>query len=325
MSLAPKAGPFISYRAKMLGSVGTQSSFLNADEGPSLFLGSGLLDPRFQFTFSPGQRPGQNTFGFINNEYALINQVPSAIAANNIAASQSPGAGAITLVSASGAGITVNVTIQRADTGAQIVGTSAAPLLAIDTQMSPLRFGDPINGSICFWDPTKAISRAVQIVSGGNDSGINFTVNGYDLYGFPLSATLAGGNVAAVTTTKAFKYISSVTHTGSVASTVTVGTSDVIGFPMRSDFFGDLAMVYNNTWVTASTGYVAAVQTNPSTATTGDVRGTMLVGTGGIGTPTNGTIRLQLYLSPPLANMNISTNVNGLFGVTQNLAQNNGT
>lgn len=319
MSLSPKSGPYIAYNPKMLGGIGTQSANLNPDEGTSLFhRGSGLLDPRWQFTFSPGQRPGQNTFGFISNEYALINQVPSAASATNIAASQSPGAGAIVLVSVSGAGITTGVSINRPDTGALVTG-----LLAIDVAMSPFRMGDPINGSIVFWDPTKAVSRALQFVSGGNDSGITFTVNGFDLFGFPMSETRAGANIGTATFQKAFKYVQSITHTGSVATTLTIGTTDIIGTPLRTDFWGDLALVWNNNWVTApGTGYVAANTTSPATASTGDVRGTVNVSATTPGSASDGVKRLQLFLSPPLGNM---VSVNGLFGVTQNTALNNGS
>lgn len=319
MSISGKEGPYVAHRGNMLGGAGTQSAFLNPDQGPSLFIsGSGMLDPRVPFTYMPGQRPGQNTFGFISNDYALINQVPSAAAANNIALSQSPAAGAIVLTA--GTGITSGITITRADNpGLQVSG-----LFAIDGAMLPLRFGDQLLGSICFWDPTKAVSRSIQIVSGGNDSGINFTVTGFDLYGYPMQETRAGGNAGASNFQKAFKYIQSVTHTGSIASTVTVGTTDVLGFPLRSDFFGDVTLIWNNTYITAATGYTAAVTTSPATAATGDVRGTWnLASTSG--GASDGTKRIQLSLTPPLGNMNVGANVNGLFGVPQFTALNNGS
>lgn len=101
----------------------------------------------------------------------------AAAAANNIALSQSPAAGAITL-NGSTAGV-------------------------LDTQ------------------------RRVIIVSGGNDSGITFTVNGTNQAGFPISDSFAGTNAGTAQSNLDFLTVTSVTHTGSVASTITIGTNTV--------------------------------------------------------------------------------------------------
>lgn len=314
MSISALHGPLVIMKSNPSGSSGPAGSAnQNPQEGPSpITQGVGLLDPRFPFTYYPGQATTRPVFMFVGGgDYITINAVPSALAANNIAASQSPGAGAITLVSSSGAGITVSTTITRADTGASVSG-----LLAIDSAMTPLAFGQ--DGAISAWDPSKAISRAIRYVSGGNDSGITFTCNGYDLYGYPMSETVTGANIGTATGTKAFKYIASITHTGSVAGTLTIGTTDVFGLPLRSDVWGDTAILWANAWITAATGYTAAVTTNPATATTGDVRGTYAVQ----GTASDGSRRLIVYANPIIGN--IST-VNGLFGVPQFTSLNNGT
>jgi hypothetical protein len=314
MTVVPFQGPLVIYKSNPSGSSGPAGSAnQNPQEGPSpINQGMGLLDPRFPFTYYPGQDNRRPVFMFMGGgDYITVNAVPSTLAANNIAASQSPGAGAIVLVSSSGAGITINTTITRADTGAAVTG-----LLAIDGAMTPLGFGQ--DGTVSLWDPSKAISRAIRYVSGGNDTGITFTCNGYDLYGYPISETTTGANAATATGTKAFKYISTITHTGSVAGTLTIGTTDVFGLPLRSDVWGDTSIVWNNAWVTANNGYVAAVTTNPATAITGDVRGTYLVQ----GATSNGTLRLIVYASPLAGN--VST-VNGLFGVPQFTSLNNGT
>lgn len=109
----------------------------------------------------------------------------AAASATNIAASQSPGAGAIL-----------------------INGSAATAGLA-----------------------TLDAARRVLITSGGNDSGITFTVTGKNFAGNPLTETITGGNIAAVATTQDFKTVSSVTHTGSVAGTVTIGTNGVGSSP----------------------------------------------------------------------------------------------
>lgn len=105
----------------------------------------------------------------------------AAASATNIAASQSPGAGAIT-----------------------INGSAATSGVA-----------------------TLDAARRVLITSGGNDSAITFTVVGTNRTGNPLSETVTGANASTAQTTQDFLTITSVTHTGTVAGTVTVGTSGV--------------------------------------------------------------------------------------------------
>lgn len=107
-------------------------------------------------------------------------RVLAAAVANNIAASQSPGAGAITL------------------NGSAVVNGVAI----LDTQ------------------------RRILITSGSSDAGITYTVNGTNGAGFPISDTFAGGATTAQSNLD-FLTVTSVTHSGSVASTVTIGTSAV--------------------------------------------------------------------------------------------------
>jgi hypothetical protein len=301
------SGPLIVYGDRNAQGVGATGSN-NAHKGPSLFWGgAGLFDPRGQY-----DRTKYGALGFSGTtRIPVIDAVPSTISAVNIAASQSPAAGVINLVSVTGAGITVLAAPLTVWPAGNVIPTGA---LAIDGVPGLVSFGRPQVGSgytaISLYDPTKAIARAVTLTSGGNDSGINYTVNGYDIYGYPMTQTLAGGNVAAVTTTKAFKFITSVTHTGSVVGTLTIGTSDVYGFPIRLDTLGYLDLVWNAAIVTATTGFVPAVTTSPATASTGDVRGTYLVQ----GAASDGTRRLQIGITPSVANL--GSNV-GLFGVTQ--------
>lgn len=293
-------GPIISFGQGAQSAPGQE---YNEDAGPSLFYqGTGLLDPRLPYTYSPGNT-NYPPSAWLSSCMIGIDAVPSAISAVNIAASQSPGAGAITLVSSSGAGITAGVSITNAATGATVTG-----LLAIDTAMSGVGFGQSPYG-VKIWDPTKAVARNVRLTSGGNDSGITFTVSGYDLYGYAMTETITGANVGVASGAKAFKYVSGVTHTGSVAGTLTIGTGDVIGLPLRADYWGQVHVVYNNALVTASTGFTAAVTTSPATATTGDVRGTYA-----LQSASDGTKRLHIYCYPSVANISSTT---GLLGVTQ--------
>ena len=92
------------------------------------------------------------------------------------------------------------------------------------------------------------------------------------------------------------------------ASTVSVGTADVFGFPLRADAFAYVPIYWNNTLITASTGFVAAVTTDPATVSTGDVRGTYAVQTA-----SDDTKKLQVFWRPNAANISQV----GQFGVAQ--------
>lgn len=112
----------------------------------------------------------------------------AAASANNIAVSQSPGAGAILL------------------NGAAVANGVAT----IDTVSAT----------------NSAAGRRVLITSGTSDAGINFTVNGTNTSGQNISDTFAGGATTAQSNLD-FVTVTSVTHTGSVASTITIGTNGV--------------------------------------------------------------------------------------------------
>lgn len=68
--------------------------------------------------------------------------------------------------------------------------------------------------------------RRVLITSGASDAGITFTVKGTNQAGNAITDTFAGGAVTAQSNLD-FKTITAITHTGSVASTLTAGTSGV--------------------------------------------------------------------------------------------------
>jgi len=69
--------------------------------------------------------------------------------------------------------------------------------------------------------------RRVLITSGSDDSGITFTVTGTNQPGFPITETIAGGNATSVFSNLDFKTVTNVTHSGSVAGTLTVGTNSI--------------------------------------------------------------------------------------------------
>jgi len=202
----------------------------------------------------------------------------------------------------------ISVPPSAAITGGTITGTGTG-------LVSSVAYG--LDNCINLWNPVALLGRAVSITSTTSQiSAATFTVRGFDVYGFPVTEVITTSGTSATTTNgkKAFRYILSVTpNTTDGTGSYSVDTTDIIGFPLRSDTFQigteyDIAIASNNATVAATTGYTAAVKT-VATATTGDVRGTFA-----LQTPSNGTLRFLTTQSPPLPALG---SIAGLFGVTQ--------
>jgi hypothetical protein len=176
------------------------------------------------------------------------------------------------------------------------------------------------------FDATQGASRTLALRQTTVTTGGSVTVAGYDVFGVAISETLTGNG----TTTfgkKAFKYVVSVTpSTTSPTATATfeVGIGDVFGFPVRADKGAYLTACYGTTFLTSTNGFTAAI-TGVSTATTGDVRGTLQISTAGaLGTSfvaplINGTSRLMMVYDLPMNNVLFATSTAtaSLFGVPQ--------
>jgi hypothetical protein len=166
------------------------------------------------------------------------------------------------------------------------------------------------SNTINLWNPQALVARAVSVTGVTSGTGGDFLVSGYDIYGVPMSEKItAGAGVSTVNGKKAFKYIASVVPQFTDAHNYSVGTTDIYGLPLRSDFFGDVSINYAAAAITANTGYVAAVTTSPASTTTGDVRGTYA-----LQTAANASNRLVVRQFVLPANMGSTA---GLFGVTQ--------
>ncbi len=165
------------------------------------------------------------------------------------------------------------------------------------------------------WDPQQAVCRAVSITGVSGGTGGAFIVRGYDIFGVPMAEQITcGAGVNTASGKKAFKYIASVTPQFTDAHNYSVGTTDIFGINTRSDKWEYTNFYYAGAFLTASTGWTAAVATSPATATTGDVRGTYLVQSA-----SNASNRLAMFTSLPLAALITATpsNTAPLFGVTQ--------
>lgn len=305
MAISAFDGPLVTFPTSNTTGL-TQS---NPQGGPSVFAHGFLVeDLRQAYTYVPGSDVTRPVYGWVSDQAQTVDAVPYTATVNNIAGAQTATAGtALTLRAASATGITAGVSIVRADTGATVTG-----LLAIDSAMTSVNYGQ--QGTVRAWDPTTAISRTIAISSNGTDTTGAYVVRGYDLYGFPMTESIAGGAGTATTAvvvngSKAFKYIASVTPAGTVNSTgVTVGTGDTFGLPLRADRFSELSVFWGNTAVIASTGFTAAVS-SAATQSTGDVRGTYAVQSG-----SNGVLRLAVKQAPLPSNINSTA---GLTGVNQ--------
>lgn len=203
--------------------------------------------------------------------------VPQALVANNIAATQTPAAaGAITLTA----------------------GTSVKSVVTL-------------NGTVLQLD----VPRAVSVTTGaGSPTARNFTVSGYDYYGQAMSEVIASSGTAstAVNGKKAFYQISGITVSGGTVVAITIGTTDILGIPVRVTDAGYIARAgYNNTLAEDAGTFVAAA-TATATTTTGDVRGTYVPSAA-----TDGIKRLVMGILLPAIAVGPNAIRVGALGVTQ--------
>lgn len=89
-------------------------------------------------------------------------------------------------------------------------------------------------GALVLTGATLDAPRRIGITSGGNDSGIKFTVTGTarpEQGGVVLVETIAGSNGGVAQTTQDFATVTSITASAATASTVTAGTTAVASGP----------------------------------------------------------------------------------------------
>lgn len=309
MTIISESGPLVIFRDG--GVLPNSSDAQNPDAAPSLFhLANALLDPRTAYTYYPGATNNignsKPALGWLNAEFQVADYAPGTVSTTSLASGASiASTTTVALVTVSATNITVGSSTTNPQTGAVVTG-----LWLLDNVPNWLTFGQ--SGAIGIWDPANpAIGRGVSITSAGDVSAVNFTVNGYDAYGNPISQTLTGGTTStSVVTGKTFKWVSSVVASTTSSTTVSVGVSDVYGFPLFAGSVGYLNMYFNNVNIVTDTT-VSATFVAGSTATTAgatDVRGTI--------NPThiaasNGVRKMQLWQYVAPANLGASK----LFGV----------
>jgi hypothetical protein len=141
-----------------------------------------------------------------------------------------------------------------------------------------------------------------------------FTITGFDQYGQRMSEAITSVANATTNGKKAFYQISSVSTSAATGTAVTVGTTQLLGLPVRVINGVYLSHVGWNSGFALDTGTLAVSDGATATTTTGDVRGTF--------SPTtapDGIKRLVLgILLPGIAAGPNATRI-GAFGVNQNL------
>ena len=204
--------------------------------------------------------------------------VPQALIANNIAATQTPAAaGSLTLT----AGTSVK----------SVTTAGGVTVLQLDCP------------------------RAVSVTTGaGSPTSRNFTVSGYDYYGQAMSEVIASSASAstAVNGKKAFFQITGITVSGGTVVAITVGTTDILGLPVRVFNVSYVASVKSNNTLAQDTGTFVAAATQTATTTTGDVRGTYAPATA-----SNGIVRTTMGILLPAIAVGPNATRVGALGVTQ--------
>jgi hypothetical protein len=316
MTIQASAGPEVIFGQQPSAIAGQPPQDYNADPAPSLdYAGRGFLDARYGYN-TKASRPLALGFQGYTNIPTLLS-TPSTASTSIYAAAQAPTT-AVPLVLATqsttglvvlGSAVLVFPSMNTIPVGALAVETLPGQV-TFSTDLPPT--GTSNVGGIQLYDPTKAVARNVRIQTNVNDTG-SYLVKGNDIYGYAMSESIAGTTSTTggiLSGKKAFKFIQSITPTGTISSTsVSAGTGDTFGLPIRADGFNDMSdAVVGNTTLTVSTGFTAAV-TSAANPTSGDVRGTYA-----LQTASNGSNILAVYQTPRTGNIG---SITGIFGVTQ--------
>jgi hypothetical protein len=164
---------------------------------------------------------------------------------------------------------------------------------------------------------------AAIVTTAGTPTGLTYTlgaapqtvtVSGYDYYGQAMTEAITSSGVVstAVNGKKAFSLITSITVGGATGVALTVGTTDIIGLPIRVVDAGYIASVgWANTLARDAGTFVAAVTTT-ATSTTGDVRGTYAPSSA-----TNGYSRIVMTIACNGIMVGPNATRQGALGVTQ--------
>lgn len=308
----PPTGP----ASTIPGATGAPTDY-NPDAGPSMCgVGWGQLDPRFPVkgdqgypainTLGVGGTPAPVAVGMLSAAGILaIDQIPTTKGNAVIAALQNATATGTALTLVTTTTSAANVTI-AAQTILQTGNVVPAGVVALDLIPATISFGQ--TGAVALVDPTVNIARCLSITGVSGGAGGAFLVSGYDLYGYAQTETItAAASVATTNGKKGWKFVKSVVPQFSDAHNYSVGTADIIEFPLRVDRMEWVEMWYAGSWIASTSGFTAAV-TSAASAGSGSMRGTFA-----LPSAANNSNRLAVYINPGVNNI---ASITGLFGVT---------
>src|SRR5512135_871782 len=112
-------------------------------------------------------------------------------------------------------------TKQLAPANATLIAAVQSPGAAALTLTAPVVTVDASTAN------NTAIGRRVIITSGGNDTGITFTITGTNSTGSTIVEVLVGANAGAAQTNQDFATVRSIVPSAAVAGTVSSGTNGV--------------------------------------------------------------------------------------------------
>lgn len=334
MGITAVSGPTLSFGTVMTSTAGTgllgQDLEHNDQRAPDLSdLGYGMMDPRQAYAYNPGAGTNDQVLGFYNSvgyvDYVPATRSDSSGAASLVKSSVTNVAagGSYVLAAASSALGTYATTIIAPETG-----KVSESLIAVDSTAVTLPFGTA--GTVTMWNPAGGAGRCVSITTSSSGDAGTYSIAGRDVYGYKITETLSlsqgttNSSGYTIKSQKAFKYVSAITNSTTTTSTsVYIGFSDTFGFPLIVPYAGInvqvevLASAFGSSvaLVPLSSLNTRLASTVPTqTSTTPDVRGTFASSVA-----SNGTVRLQMLVTPLAANMvsMSSTNVAPLFGLTQ--------
>jgi hypothetical protein len=166
---------------------------------------------------------------------------------------------------------------------------------------------------------------AAVVTTAGTPTGLTYTlgaapqtitISGYDYYGQAMSEAITSSSAVstAVNGKKAFFQINSITTGGATGTALTVGTTDILGLPVRVFNVAYIASVKSNSTLAQDAGTFVAADTATATTTTGDVRGTYVPATA-----SNGIVRTVMGILLPAIAVGPNATRVGAVGVNQNL------
>ena len=147
---------------------------------------------------------------------------------------------------------------------AQSIATAGSTTTLLKTNTDPT----PVSSDFPYGP---GYGRCLQVAASGAATS-TVTIKGRDYLGQPVSETLTLNGTNAVVGNKAFKYIDSVSWTGTGGTTINLGTTDKLGLPFRMQ--NVLEEMLDGVRVATLGTLVTPSRVDPQTATTTDPRGT---------------------------------------------------